>query len=114
MGDRPLEAVGARVNPQRHPIVAPLAEELREELGHMPVEHGWERAEQLKQVPAERVEARAIGPGCPFGRAICPRDRAGLRDSFRRERAQHRPGIRTAYTYVDEPGQVVNADRGIL
>lgn len=55
--DRILEA--ERVDAQPPPIIGTVVEELREELGNMPVEDGRNRSEELEEPPTERVVVSA-------------------------------------------------------
>ena len=95
-GDRALEAEGVHAQPPA--IVAAIAEELREELGHVAIEHRRKRAEQPQQLPGEYVVVRR---GCAEYQPL-------LGDAL--QRRQH---VLAAGAHMREPGQVVVAHRRV-
>src|SRR2546423_15089166 len=82
MRDGRLEAKG--IHPQSFPVIGAVAEELREELGDVPVKDRWKRVEEAEQLPAKGIIVRwvrASARGCAGVRDVCPqvapRDRRG-------------------------------------
>src|SRR3954454_14713444 len=117
MRDGRLEAKG--IHPQSFPVIGAVAEELREELGDVPVKDRWKRVEEAEQLPAKGIilrRVRASARGCAGLRDVCPqgappRYRRGAECGYLLESLQR---VLPVGTNLGEPREVVDADRGVV
>src|SRR5438067_5205704 len=82
MRDGRLEAKG--IHTQSFPVIGAVAEELREELGDVPVKDRGKRVEEAEQRPAKGIVLRRVRATARGGAGLCdvcpqvaPRDRRG-------------------------------------
>src|SRR5438067_868429 len=114
--DGRFEAKG--IDTQSFPVIGTVAEELREELGDMPVKNRRKGAEEAEQLPAKGIiprRVRGTARGCAGFRGVSPRvalgDRRGAACGYLLESWQR---VLPAGTNLGEPGEVVDADRSVV